>query len=1663
MDDTPINLENILEQAPKWTFAGDFTLLQWMNQISQDLETRATKTTEALTKLNNNVRSTNIALDNVANSLTTLQFGNQFVECRVQDDDETLANANEASSDGENPEQHTPTSKEMLNKFLDNNLKVLRNCHEKYSIDLDDSDEEDEGKSKEKTCIYQPINPYNEKPLPYIFGSKDWHAKWHVGLYENQQENSYSGDEISEAFSESSSTSHLDDNESFESNTEWASSNSIDNDNINTNIEVKNASSLRGSQALYPGTPSLPIKAIKNKSTISESSSLSTPSSSLVKKSIHITKQTENVTQRSESKNSINSKNSTKTPAKVSTYNKENTMQHKQQAQPYLDLFAEPPSNEEVESTTSSSVSSAQNVIPPPDNNRTITTERPSAFRRSQPPPFVDLFAEPPEDIPSSTTSSSISSGRNIKRKTVNLFDDDEDDMAKDDLLSVLTKAQESVKPTNDENKSLPPAKTNIVDKPLKVSKTPKSLFEDSDDEDDDFLKAFVQRSSSKEATKTSLTKTLLFDNEFQEPSLNTKSITNSSKEASKTTLTNALLFDNELQEPSLITKSLPTDIVANHKTRNIFNDTNDNGDDLNLSKTKDDPKKPMQMPKADASNKTAVEKTNVGKSVNLFDDFEDVENIDNLNKEKKPKKINLFDDLEEEDVEDLFSKKPKQTSTKDISQENTLRENVAKSLEVVKEKNNLETNTIYNTSIVKDTPTSEVTTTDEDHNKSNKIAIEDDNIDQNKTMPEITENKENNVSTENENKDQTQAEPFKTEDKLLESSSLETKSIESNHKELNNNDNISIMQENNATDSLNETQQPSSSNKYDFNSVLLFDEPPEDDDEFFETLSKTPLAHNTNYNAIDLENDIYEPELPQVPVASASNNLADTIDNRQSKLYTGLQLFSDVPPDDDGVSDTTNLPPESNQTKRLHSVFYDDFNETLMALNQNKIEKDIPKHSIFSEEPPPINEELNSSSSKDLIDHKVPEVKQEFSHDEHKIKGSQIAAKLEETLSKSDNKKDSTASNKRPVSKLQMPHININVQALLPGANNSLRKVKEDTTKVIDQGNATIKPALSVSPALTTKKEATVLTNQTVEVRKTAETEHILPSVTKNRVRGPAARRPSTRRARQENYRKSLIEEAATLESEDEKNEVRNQTMQTKTNIPKNPLTQVQPENNNGEIQKQMATEDIPKTLNKCSKEEPALPSILSDKKGTDNSKISNISKSTTLEINKKINNEDLSTPLPSILSDNKDTDNSEIDNISKSSTLEINKETNILNEGPQSSSSTQNNQSLSKTPVFDKTKEKNSTDIFKQIQSTNKLNKNDDNKSKSAQTKSILFFDDDEEEDDDLFKHIKTSKTNVNKAQATTRETNAKLQPDKKIVSSSANLLANNTNMEVTKEVTVPPILNSTAATHSVTTTTSNYKNQQSSKDDKQSQSNKKSSTKPAFLYDEGGDLFRRTDQKPTTSNTFKDSNSIAKSQFRSFLDSESDEDLNVAGLQSPTSTHTKTSSSTKPPIVSAPPPKNSTAKLFADSDTDSDDLFGKLASAKTTKTTKTSNKKVSSESTSKSQIKAPAKSSLFSDESDGDDFPISSGSIKKNTVPKSTLKDNKPKINTQTNTSLFSDVDSDEDDLFGSGTAKVSTTTGTNIPNSKAPSTTKPLISTTEVTKPKTVADNPLADLL
>ncbi|KAI8119075.1 WASH complex subunit 2 [Lucilia cuprina] len=1159
-------------------------------------------------------------------------------------------------------------------------------------------------------------------------------------------------------------------------------------------------------------------------------------------------------------------------------------------------------------------------------------------------------------------TSSSISSGLNIKRKTVNLFDDDEDDLAKDDLLSALTKKDELVATKTDVKKTLTPAKVTIM---------------------------------------------------------------------------------NWLQ-PKLIKTQ---ENIAKPKVRNIFNDLEDNEDDLFVKKTKDESKLLTQEPKiTDHAKlekpfvKTEIKKMpvnlfddskmeqpvieNKNKSVKLFDDFEDEPISENLSINKKPKKINLFDDLEDEEVDDLFSIKTKQTSIKKTPIESSLKEKQVESFEVTNKEVDREdigkkiNENILEESSLKDNEAKTLVETNKQietkeivneksptvkENNECKIVSEDQILERNtnkkETIPEKTEDKEHvkdiKVLDNKENKTTDQSKLFENDENQLSKettkatetstdlSKLESKEIPIDHKELNNNDSTSIIPEKTITVAANTKcfQISNTSNKYDFNSVLLFDEPPEDDNAFFETLTKTPQALNNNYNAIDLEHDLYEPELPKVPVASASSNQTDSIDTKTNNLYTGLQLFSDIPPDDDddhiAANDTSNPSPDVNSTKRLHSVFYDDFNETLMALNQNQIVKDITAHSIFSEEPPPINEELKSTTSKDTIDHKVPDVKELELKKDDKLKGSEIAAKLEEALTKPSNKNDTTAAAaaKRPVSKLQMPHININVQALLPGANNTLRKNKDEITKsiTIEQDNNDVKD--NIATAQVKEKKASSSTKPTAQITRTAETEHILPSVTKNRVRGPAARRPSTRRARQENYRKSMLEEPVTLESDDE----------------------------NKELEKQ--------------------------------SNISHVSKSLNLE--------------------NK-TENFKEETTTSSSKESVTNLTNIA---------------------------KDKSDIFEPKENVNKLDKKEEIKQKPIQTKTSLLFVDDEEEDDDddLFKHIKISKTTT-----ITTKTETKLNKND---NSATNLFANNPKVQVTKEQPKPSTSNAEPNAHvdsNTLTTTKPDNNTQPIKDKTKTEITKK----PSFFDDDDdeeddndADLFKtniQTKQTTNNSNTLEERNRIAKSKFKSFLDSESDEEPIVAGLQTTATTtssqHTKTASTNKLPNVNIPSIKDSNTKLFSDSDTDSDDLFGKLSSTKTS-----NNNKTSTETTlksQKSQIKTQTKSSLFSDDSDADDFPISSKNTAKNTASKSLLKEIKPKTAAQTNTSLFSDVDSDEDDLFGSVASKVATrtatnitniraTTTTNIPNTKVTTatttTTKPIASTAEVTKSKTIADNPLADLL
>lgn len=37
------------------------------------------------------------------------------------------------------------------------------------------------------SIIFRPKDPYQNRPLPYLIGSKEWHEKWHIGLEEDEE------------------------------------------------------------------------------------------------------------------------------------------------------------------------------------------------------------------------------------------------------------------------------------------------------------------------------------------------------------------------------------------------------------------------------------------------------------------------------------------------------------------------------------------------------------------------------------------------------------------------------------------------------------------------------------------------------------------------------------------------------------------------------------------------------------------------------------------------------------------------------------------------------------------------------------------------------------------------------------------------------------------------------------------------------------------------------------------------------------------------------------------------------------------------------------------------------------------------------------------------------------------------------------------------------------------------------------------------------------------------------------------------------------------------------------------------------------------------------------------------------------------------------------
>lgn len=156
-----------------------------MKKIGKNLEDRCTETSDKMRQLSLGVTKVNVQLANVNNKLLALQ-NDHFIEHRIQDDEEYLKpSVEQKPCDTEDNKPTKRSFEEVGRALIKQTINTLDSCYEKVIIDVSDSEDEDDKTSR---TIFRPINPYRDKPLPYLIGSEKWKLKWHVGINESDSE-----------------------------------------------------------------------------------------------------------------------------------------------------------------------------------------------------------------------------------------------------------------------------------------------------------------------------------------------------------------------------------------------------------------------------------------------------------------------------------------------------------------------------------------------------------------------------------------------------------------------------------------------------------------------------------------------------------------------------------------------------------------------------------------------------------------------------------------------------------------------------------------------------------------------------------------------------------------------------------------------------------------------------------------------------------------------------------------------------------------------------------------------------------------------------------------------------------------------------------------------------------------------------------------------------------------------------------------------------------------------------------------------------------------------------------------------------------------------------------------------------------------------------------
>ncbi|XP_069691240.1 WASH complex subunit 2 isoform X2 [Periplaneta americana] len=174
----PWTTEEMRQQSANWNLAGDAGLLRHLQQFSQNLLAQTHATEVALDSLIEQLKATSTDVSNVTNQFLCLA-NTQFLENRVYDDDdkETPEEKKEESKPKTKEEQEAEVVA-RVREALALGMSVLDTMFD--TVDVPASDSEDEESAGR--VVLEPHNPYLNRPLPYLIGSRQFMEDDHVGL-----------------------------------------------------------------------------------------------------------------------------------------------------------------------------------------------------------------------------------------------------------------------------------------------------------------------------------------------------------------------------------------------------------------------------------------------------------------------------------------------------------------------------------------------------------------------------------------------------------------------------------------------------------------------------------------------------------------------------------------------------------------------------------------------------------------------------------------------------------------------------------------------------------------------------------------------------------------------------------------------------------------------------------------------------------------------------------------------------------------------------------------------------------------------------------------------------------------------------------------------------------------------------------------------------------------------------------------------------------------------------------------------------------------------------------------------------------------------------------------------------------------------------------------